>query len=283
MPRDVEDEPLPPASPVGADARGPDEPPDESRPDVSLRIASLVAAAVMTGIGIWLLQVAFGYKGPVPVAIALFVVACLPFIAAVVAVTMAIVGVPLRIRRSDKDIEEEAARLGLPTEPAAYQDGGVGVAATARTVTEAEMIAGRLNASGVPAWVDQPRASTTLWYAPLRREGVLVMIPLGRLADARAVLAERAPPDEPLDDEAQDASDDESRESAAPPGRPLAKRVASAFLLGAGIVWFAASLGIIREAAGSDQAIPPMVAAAAIGLLGLGLAVAGALGLRRRA
>jgi len=89
-------------------------------------------------------------------------------------------------------LERQAARQGLPTEPEAYRDGGLVTVATARTAVEAGLIAGMLNENDIPAWVDQPHVSVTLWHAQpgLTREGVRVLIPLGRRADAEALLAD---------------------------------------------------------------------------------------------
>jgi len=89
-------------------------------------------------------------------------------------------------------LERQAARQGLPDDPRAYQNGGLVAVATGRTEPEAALIAGVLNENDIPAWVDQPHASVTLWHAQpgLTREGVRVLIPLGRRADAEALVAD---------------------------------------------------------------------------------------------
>ncbi len=89
-------------------------------------------------------------------------------------------------------LERQAARQGLPDDPRAYQNGGLVAVATGRTEPEAALIAGVLNENDIPAWVDQPHVSVTLWHLQpgLTREGVRVLIPLGRRADAEALLAD---------------------------------------------------------------------------------------------
>ena len=89
-------------------------------------------------------------------------------------------------------LEKRAERLGLPTDPEAWKDGGLAVAATARNVTEADLIANELSAKDIPAWVDQSHAAVMLSHAQfaINPVGVRVLVPLGRLADARTALAE---------------------------------------------------------------------------------------------
>ena len=86
-------------------------------------------------------------------------------------------------------LEKRAEELGLPTDPAAYQDGGLAVAATARNVPEAEIIATYLKSQDIPAWVNAPL--TAMGYAEYLPPSVSVVVPHGRLADAQAALAER--------------------------------------------------------------------------------------------
>jgi len=93
----------------------------------------------------------------------------------------------------DKYLEDRARSLGLPTDPEAYQDGGLAVAATAYNATEAEVLAAFLNQAGVPAWVDSPNVARLYGWSPgYFPDGVRVFVPLGRLADAQAILAEHA-------------------------------------------------------------------------------------------
>jgi len=110
----------------------------------------------------------------------------------------------------DRFVDAQARKLGLPTDPAAYQDGGLVVAATARNLDEAELIAIGLREAGIPAWV--PDRLTVAWYwhyqYAINPAGVRVMVPMGRLADAAAVLAERQPASPPAETEPGPAEDD---------------------------------------------------------------------------
>jgi hypothetical protein len=85
-----------------------------------------------------------------------------------------------------RELEKRAEELGLPTDPAAYQDGGVAVVATAMNLAEAETLTALLKVNDVPAWVKAPLA--TLMVAEPQMFSVLV--PLGRLADARKLIEE---------------------------------------------------------------------------------------------
>jgi len=99
----------------------------------------------------------------------------------------------------DEHIEKRARDLGLPTDPAAYQDGGLAAVAAAYTISEADLIASVLNSADIPAWVDAPRSAVMLWYmqAGTRAGGIKVLVPLGRLKDAQEILGKKpAPPSE---------------------------------------------------------------------------------------
>ncbi|HUX01456.1 MAG TPA: hypothetical protein VMY35_10810 [Phycisphaerae bacterium] len=91
-------------------------------------------------------------------------------------------------------LQQRAESLGQPTEPEAYQDGGLTVAATAYDVEEAELVALVLRGEGIPAWVDGAAVAGWYWHFRfgLSSGGVRVMVPLGRLSDAQAVIAEHA-------------------------------------------------------------------------------------------
>jgi hypothetical protein len=89
-------------------------------------------------------------------------------------------------------LERRARELGLPSDPKAYQDGGMVVAAMGINLAEAEMQATVLKNRGIPAWVDAPGAALTVYSSPM----ISVVVPAGRLADATAVLAELQPPDQ---------------------------------------------------------------------------------------
>jgi hypothetical protein len=84
---------------------------------------------------------------------------------------------------------------GLPTDPEAYQDGGMAVAATALTVVEADLLVAILRGRDIPAWVDAPRAAIVA--APAGP--VSIVVPLGRLADAQEALADRVFLDDPAE------------------------------------------------------------------------------------
>jgi hypothetical protein len=90
-------------------------------------------------------------------------------------------------------IEERARQLGLPTDPEAYQDGGLVPATTAYSVQEADLVAARLNSEGIPAWVEGGAMTSWNWHMTLGMHagGVRILVPARRLADAAAVLAER--------------------------------------------------------------------------------------------
>ena len=90
-----------------------------------------------------------------------------------------------------KYLEKRAEELGLPTDPEAYKDGGLVVAATARNLAEAEALAAALKGCDIPAWVDAPMAATgsTDYIPPM----ICVMVPAGRLSDAETLLAAAAP------------------------------------------------------------------------------------------
>ncbi|MDK1030788.1 MAG: hypothetical protein QGD94_02150 [Planctomycetia bacterium] len=90
-------------------------------------------------------------------------------------------------------IEKRARALGLPCNPEAHQDGGMASAATAYTISEADVIASVLNSADIPAWVDAPRSAMMLWHmqAGTRAGGIRVLVPFGRLKDAQQVLAEK--------------------------------------------------------------------------------------------
>ena len=98
-------------------------------------------------------------------------------------------------------LEKRAARLGLPTDPEAWKDGGLAVAATAYDLGEAELIARQLNARDIPAWVDG--ANIALLDLPGSSAdhpvGLPVVVPRGRLEDARVVLAALGKAETPRD------------------------------------------------------------------------------------
>jgi len=140
-----------------------------------------------------------------------------------------------------RELEERAEELGLPTDPEAYQDGGMAVAATASNLAQAETLVALLKGNDVPAWVKAPLA--TLMVAEPQMFSVLV--PLGRLADARRLIAEHphheAPPEE--EEETPEAAAAEELEPALePPGEPAAPSLSGA-RLAAGIIILVVGLG----------------------------------------
>ena len=88
----------------------------------------------------------------------------------------------------ERYLEKRAESLGLPTDPEAYQDGGLVEAFSAATLSEADTLVALLRASDVPAWVKSPLAA----IAGAESEAVFpVLVPLGRLADAQRLIAEK--------------------------------------------------------------------------------------------
>ena len=276
MPDDVEQErqmeeagrgPAPPADQQG------DASAEEQDWDVAKRILAFAAAAVMVYASVWLGCHAVRYAGPLLVGLAMLLAAAVLLGAGLVMTAMGLLGVPRRQAPGEGGdlLEQEAERRGLPTDPEAYQNGGVGVAATARTTAEAELIASRLNARNIPAWADQPHVSTWLSHAQfaLNPEGVRVLVPLGRLADAKRVIAEHP---------CQEGQAEEA--SGEVPARPFRRTGAAVFLLclGLGMVLWAAALTMDAGTDGLEAT--EAVVLIVWGLLGLALCVAGILGLR---
>ncbi|MBE3099293.1 MAG: hypothetical protein IMZ44_19430 [Planctomycetes bacterium] len=89
-------------------------------------------------------------------------------------------------RKFDEYLERRAEQLGLPTDPEAYQDGGLAEATLCTTIGEAETLVALLRANDVPAWVKAP-LSAMAGASPLIFP---VLVPLGRLADAQKLIAQ---------------------------------------------------------------------------------------------
>ncbi len=263
----------------GADAQG--EPSadteiaDAEDWNTSKRILCLVLAIPVICVGVWLLQAGFGYQGSsLLIGLAILVAAGVVFVGALVLVAIGLLGLPSGTgAKGVHPLEEEAERRGMPTDPEAYQDGGVGVAATGRTTTEAELFAAELNARDIPAWADQAYASTVLSHAQfaLNPGGVRVLVPLGRLADAQRVIAERG--------EARDTLEEDEEPA---PRRSLRRTGAAIFFLcnGLGMMVIAISFGY--SAATYGPRLGELVASILIGFLGFGSLTAGALCLRTK-
>lgn len=166
-----------------------------SRPGILHRIALGVVAVILMGLGIWILVAAVGAPGP---AFARVGVAAIGFSLSAAGLWFGARAVAAIGRRgADEDyslrVKERAEQLGLPTEPGAYQDGGLGVAATAYGVERAEVVASVLRSAGIPAWVEGGATAGWYWHLQfaMHPRGIRILVPNGRLEDARAVLAER--------------------------------------------------------------------------------------------
>jgi hypothetical protein len=180
------------------------------------RVAAFVAAAVLFGLTVAVGGVAFA-AGAMLVGFILFAVAVLLAAGGILLVVVGLLG-PSDAPRGEAGLEWTAERQGLPTDPEAYQDGGLAVATTTATVPEADAAAAYLNARNVPAWVDQGHVSTMLVPNITSPEGVRVMVPLGRLGDAQQALTDREPLQEA--DEGDAAGDDEDEGESEPAGEP---------------------------------------------------------------
>ncbi len=177
-----------PHVPGAALRRGP------SRLGILHRIALGVVAAILMGLGIWILVAAVGAPGPAFARVGV----------AAIGLSISAAGLWFGVRalgafgRRDADqdyslrVKERAEQLGLPTDPEAYQDGGLGVAATAYGLERAEVVASVLRSAAIPAWVEG--AVTAAWYwhmqFAMHPRGIRIMVPLGRLEEARTILQE---------------------------------------------------------------------------------------------
>jgi len=149
-------------------------------------------------------------------------------------------------RKFDEYLEHRAEELGLPTDPEAYQDGGLAEAAVSPVLSEAETLVALLRANGVPAWIKAPLATLAV------AEPVIftVLVPMGRLADAESLLAEHETTHiqesveenaEEITDEQAAADDRQADEAAAEdqgdksPGL-RGRDIAAAFLLGLAVL-----------------------------------------------
>ncbi|HUU11592.1 MAG TPA: hypothetical protein VM431_13780 [Phycisphaerae bacterium] len=261
---------------AGADAQG-ERPADTETADAedwntSKRILCLVLAAPVIGVGVWLLQ---AYQGTsLLIGLGILAAAGIVFVGALLLVAIGLLGLPSGTGAKGVDpLEEEAERRGMPTDPEAYQDGGVGVAATGRTTTEAELIAAELNARDIPAWVDQAYTSTVLWHAQfaLNPEGVRVLVPLGRLADARRVV------DETRDQEGTSEEDEEPA-----PRRSLRRTGVAIYFLCSGLGMMVFAIILAYSAATHGPRLGEVASSILTGLLGIGALTAGVLGLRTK-
>ena len=108
----------------------------------------------------------------------------------------------------DQYLEHRAEQLGLPTDPEAYQDGGLTVVTSSSVLSQAETIVALLRASGVPAWVKAPLATLAV-AEPLLFS---VLVPANSRPEAQRLLAEhassRAPASEKSAEETTDKTND---------------------------------------------------------------------------
>jgi hypothetical protein len=88
----------------------------------------------------------------------------------------------------DKYLRKRAEQLGLPTDAEAYKDGGLAEAAGSTVLSEADTLVTLLRANGIPAWLRSPLAT----LAAAEPQIFSVLVPAGRLADAKRLLAEHA-------------------------------------------------------------------------------------------
>jgi hypothetical protein len=168
-----------------------------------------------------------------------------------------------------KYLEKRAEELGLPTDPKAYQDGGLAEATAASNIGEADLLVALFRSNGIPAWVNSPLA-TLAAAEPVMTYSVLV--PLGRLGDARSLLAEHA---------AKGPVEDES-ESPARPTRSRVRTIAGIIILGFGVSELFIALTIAmpnfsRHGLTSGEIVFMFVA----GVIGLAACVIGIRALRR--
>lgn len=166
---------------------------------VAGRFVRIVAGALLAVGGAALALGSFRYAGSVPVGVAMTVGGVVLLVAGLLLAGLAIQDALRGTAEPslDQDLEERARDRGLPDKPEAYRDGGVGVAATTMMPLEAELIAQELSANDIPAWVDQSHASVMLSHLQfgINPGGVRVLVPLGRLDEARRFLEEHEPPE----------------------------------------------------------------------------------------
>ncbi len=212
------------------DRRGIDAEPRSLAVALASLLGHIVAMAGCAAAGVWLVAEALGAPGPAWSRIAFGAAGA---VLAVGGVGLGVSGIRRFVRWARSDayglrLERRARELGLPTDPEAYQDGGLAVAARARNLEEAELTAVALRSAGIPAWV--PDRATAGWYWHLQYAispgGMRVMVPHGRLEEARQILAEREqqepPPPKPAERGTAPGADPTPQEGAAFGGREAA-------------------------------------------------------------
>jgi len=176
-----------------------------------------------------------------------------------------------RNEKYERYLEARAESLGLPTNPEAYQDGGLAEVATAATVSEADTLVALLRASDVPAWVKAPLSA----LAGAESQAVFpVLVPLGRLADAQRLIAEKGGPHEvPAEGEPEEEPEDET--PAAPSHRPLLRTLISIAILVIGLLGVALAIAIfieVRVVRNFDD-LQGLIFSILTGLAGIGLCI----------
>ena len=123
----------------------------------------------------------------------------------------------------EKYLERRAEELGLPTDPEAYQDGGLAVAATAFGINDADFLVAMFRASDIPAWVEGGAMASWYWHMQfgMHPAGIRIMVPTGRLADAQALLTQHRHEGAPAARPAAPATDPEEDDGAAAAGLPV--------------------------------------------------------------
>ncbi len=117
-----------------------------------------------------------------------------------------------RNEKYERYLEARAESRGLPTDPEAYQDGGLVEVASAATISAADTLVALLRANGVPAWVKSPLAAIA---GAESQAAFPVLVPLGRLADAQSLIAEKGGPYEvPVEGELEEEPEDEAEPEA---------------------------------------------------------------------
>jgi hypothetical protein len=110
----------------------------------------------------------------------------------------------------ERYLERRAEQQGLPTDPEAYQEGELALLTTAYGVQEAELLVALLRGSDIPAWIEGEHMASWNWHMQLglNPRGIRIVVPGGRIEDARAALEEhRKAGDELRDQEPPEPSE----------------------------------------------------------------------------
>jgi len=184
----------PPLAPTGegGPGRGDAAPAGDGLPAAAYQFPALVGAALLIGLSVRVGQAAFAYEGPVLAALGLSLGAFVLLGGSAALMAVGLLGIPPKSKRGGGPdaIHRQALRLGLPTDPAAYQDGGLAVATTVFQVGEAEVLASVLRAVGIPAWIEGEHTATWYWHlqSAMYPAGIRIMVPTSRVQDAQRAL-----------------------------------------------------------------------------------------------